>query len=475
VSWQADKDIPEGEITAVEPGVISEPEAPAAEEPILLETAEAVAVELVSEPVRVIGGRLSPTRWFPALTGVGTLGALLVGVQAATATVVPPPQFVLAPGAIPQPAGEVFTEAFPTLPPELLPNPGLIGPPAPAAPTVAGPGGLKGPSTMIASGRLPGVIGFLGPINGPLNTDLSGIGPVRGPMYRGAPLPGIGSLGPIFDAPAADSTRPGAPEASGPPAPGGDVGSELPDPQKLAMARLANPSQTPIRIVPRSQPETGVVSAEKPLGVSLIVRRPAKGYEPGASVPFRIAATADAHLILIGVDGEGRASVVFRSPGPARSVSSQMRAQGPSGPQYLLAFASVNPLTGADVAAALRAHGVGFISPMVTVANQEAQPGAAWSAATGLASGLGGGSKGWPRYEWALSAVSFATVAPPKVAAKPSPDKPAPDKVPEKPAPGEGSALPTAPPAGEKSVMPTVKPEAAPAKGGAGTDAQPSP
>jgi len=194
--------------------------------------------------------------------------------------------------------------------------------------------------------------------------------------------------------------------------------------------------------------------------VSLSVATPRNGYEPGATVAIRASANTDAYFLLIGVDGQGHASTLYKSSSPGRSVGYAVRAQTEEGPEYVVALASVNPLTGGDAAAALRSYGPAFRMPVATVANVAAQPGAAWSAAAGQAASIGGGTKGWKRFEWALSPASFFTHAPVKVAVQ----QKAPEKAIGKTDPNEGSVLPSGPKSdmgapGDKSVMPTPKAE----------------
>lgn len=355
----------------------------------------------------------------------------------------------------------------------LLPGPRFVGPPKPATPpdlqklAGAAPFFPTGPGlTGIApSGSgLRGGIGYFGPVSGPLNTDLSGVQVVRGPIWTGKPLPAVGGG---FLLPRPEAQPESSEIAQHPPQVGApEVGSELPDMQKLALARLANPL-APGAAKPAPAPVPApAVSAEKPLSVSLSVARPANGYAPGATVAVRASASADAYFVLIGVDADGRASTLFKSPGPARSFGYAIRAQTQPGPQYVVVVASAHPPTGGDVAAALRAHGPGFLAPTMQLAAAAAQPGGAWSAAVAHAAGLGGGTRGWKRFEWSVGAASFFTRPPAKVAERPAPEKP---EKPEKPAaaekPAEDSVVPGKPekpeapaPSGEKSVMPTLKP-----------------
>lgn len=317
--------------------------------------------------------------------------------------------------------------------------------------SATGPGTSTGPR---------GRIGYMGPITGPLNTNLSGVGPVRGPIWTGAPLPNVLGIGPLAHGAPQPPQSGAGPRLAGP-ASGGDVGSELPDADKLALARLANPALSGVKPAVAVQ-SPGGVTPEKPLYVHLSVARPARGYEPGATVAVRGSARTDAYFVLIGVDGQGNASTLFRSSSPARSFGFAVRAQSTPGPQYLVAIASVEPPTGGDVAAAMRASGQGFAAPAVALASGGAQPGAAWAAAVSQAAGLGGGAKGWKRHEWSVSTTSFFTRAPTKVAVeRRKPEQPVAPKV----GTPDGSILPTGTkpetPSSEKSAMPVVKPESA--------------
>jgi hypothetical protein len=347
----------------------------------------------------------------------------------------------------------------------------FVGPPYPVITSApAGPMGAPdamasavqetfGPSQVSHSG-LRGGIGITGPLVGPLNTDLSGA-TVRGPIYTGQPLPAIGGIMPRSEG----APQPGQTTPPGAPLVGTEAGSELPDAQKLALARLANPLKVTLPGAAKpAAPTTAAapaVSAEKPLSVSLSVSSPRNGYEPGATVAVRASANVDAYFLVIAVDAQGNATTLVRSSSPGRSVGYAVRAQTEPGPEYVVALASVNPLTGGDAAAALRSYGSAFRMPVATVANAAAQPGSAWSAAVSHAAALGGGTKGWKRFEWALSPASFFTRQPVKVAVQ----QKAPEKAIAKPEANEGSSvLPAGPnsdmgaPA-EKSVMPTPKPE----------------
>jgi hypothetical protein len=313
------------------------------------------------------------------------------------------------------------------------PAPAFVGPPRPA------PADLLTEYLQQTLGSLgAGPIGYMGPIAGPLNTSLSG-GYVRGPIWNGEPLPQVGSPGLLIEAeagalPAAEA----GPEAS----------SELPDAGKLALARLANPTEA-APASPAAHPGAGgpaaapapEVSPEKPLTLRMAFQRPVKGYEPGASVTVKLTAAADAYVLVLGVDGTGRAVTLGKSAGPVRSFGIAFRAQAEPGPQYLVALASVHPLTGPDVAAALRGNGPAWLSPVVTVAREAASPANAWAAAAGHAQLLGGAARGWQRHEWTLAAGSFAVRAPAPPAAE------AAARPPRRPAPTGEAGLPPTPPA----------------------------
>jgi hypothetical protein len=416
-------------------------------------------------------------------TGAALLGALLCGGAGLTLQAQRNPLLDAAANPAPPEVPGLRNPDHDRMASAPLDGPPFVGPPAPARPAPDLPQmaeaipffpsgrGLTG-ITPSGSGKRGG-IGYFGPVAGPLNTDLSGAQVVRGPIWTGKPLPAIGSglLSPQGES-EPGAAGPALPHAG---SPGNAAGSELPDLQKLALARLANPLNAGSTRPGAPAAPAAAVSAEKPLTVSLSVSRPTSGYEPGATVAVRASASADAYFVLIGVDADGHASTLFKSPGAARSFGYLVRAQAQPGPQYVVVVASAQPPTGGDVAAALRAHGPGFVAPMMQVVNEAAQPGSAWSAAVSQAAALGGGSKGWRRFEWSVSAASFFTRQPAKVAERPTaekpekPDKPekpekavASDKPAPKPDSTEGSVLPSKTdspaPAPEKSAVPTAKP-----------------
>lgn len=345
------------------------------------------------------------------------------------------------PGAAPQAAG-----------------PQLAGPPAPGSmangmivPRIGVPTGPMPPIASGGLGGLPGRIGPMGPVSGPLNTDVSGIGPVRGPYYGGKPLPsiagGVAMAPPASPVPGSATTAP-APTVA--PAVTND-NSELPTERTVALSRLANP--LPQARTAAATPAKVDASAEKPLGISLSV---GKSAAVGDAVPVRMSANVDCYAAIFRLDASGNATTLFRWSSPSRSFACLLRPTA-AGQEQLVAVASVHPLNGADVAAALRGAGAGF--------------------AVAPASSLGGGAKGWQRHEWSVATAGLSVAAPAKVAAvKPSAPKvqeksepSAPKTAVRKPAPSQdGSTLPTALP--EKSDMrpvvekPVEKPEAPPAK-----------
>lgn len=301
-----------------------------------------------------------------------------------------------------------------------------VGPPWPLPAT---PLPLLSPLAALTGGAGP--LGYFGPVPGSLNTALTG-GPVRGPIWGGEPLPAVGAPVVVIEP---ESTLELADTG------GAAASSELPDPRKLELARLANPAlaaaaPAPSAVTPpppAAEPTAPAVTAEHPLTVRLTFPRPPRGHDPGATVPVRVVCNVDAHVVVFGVDGAGRAATLGRSAAPVRSFGVALRAQAEPGPHYLVAVAAVHPLTGTDVAAALRGNGTGWLSPVATVANEAAGPVAAWGTVAQHAQGLGGSARGWKRHEWALSAASFAVRSAPRIAADPA----AGEKAPQPPASGQ--------------------------------------
>ncbi|MFN3649354.1 MAG: hypothetical protein ACK47B_07205 [Armatimonadota bacterium] len=353
-----------------------------------------------------------------------------------------------APPRIPESAASVFAPAFQL---EELPGPAarvmgdtyveapeLMGPPAPEAPKSVPNGPAAAPAQVATFG-----------------------GPVRGPLWSGTPLPWLPSgRAPAIPAPGtaipveaprpAEEPQPTA-AAAKPESPA--TSSELPDPKKLALSRLARPELETLKL----EKQAGKVSAAEPLRVELSLAEAGKTVGPGDSLTVRLAATAACYLALIRVDASGKAATAFRAPLPSQRLSLTLKAGAETGAEYLLAVASVKPLSGAQVSAALKASGNSF--PTVQLAS--ANSGAAWNAALAHAGALSGPAARWERFEWAVDTAAVAVRAPEKtVAVKPAPEKPAPEKpasAAEKPSPGKPA----------ESVLPEEKlPEKAPADDG---------
>jgi hypothetical protein len=352
--------------------------------------------------------RLARRNLAPVLSGLGSTALLAIGGHTLTVlngssmrmaaarssgrvALVQPP----APEALPPLAGTPvgLEESQPE-----APSGELMGPPAPGR----------------APGRLAGRIGPMGPIDGPLNTSLTG-GPVRGPIWSGAPLPRVGE-GAMGTEPLIAARPPGPQPVPAMPAGNSDISSEIPDAQKIMLSRLANPQpQTVQAVEPRKKAEA---SAEKPLALQLSIGRPRNGYQVGSTVTVRMSTSIDAFVALVRVDASGKSSTVFHSPGPSRHFTCALRAGPEAGRESLVAVASVHPLSGAEAQAIAASGSAGH----------------------------------WQRYEWAVSSASFATREPdkPRQPAQVDTVKRGPEKV--KPAGTDSSTLPQP----EGSQVPTT-------------------
>jgi hypothetical protein len=210
--------------------------------------------------------------------------------------------------------------------------------------------------------------------------------PVRGPIWRGAPLPGAGA--PAIAAPESPAAADGS--------------SEIPDSRRLELSRLANP-KTELRPRSPSSPGGGnAVSAEQPLSLRLSVSRPAKSAASGDIATLRAEASADCHAIVIAVDAAGRAALLFRTPVPLRSFVVPLSLGEADGVLYVVALVSIQPAPGPDAAGWLRGL-PGFASSASSSAAAGVTPAAAWEAAIRLAAELSAPARKWQRYEWAAA------------------------------------------------------------------------
>ena len=209
------------------------------------------------------------------------------------------------------------------------------------------------------------------------------------------------------------------------------------------------------------------MSAENPLNLHLVL---GGKHEPrvGEAVTAHVTANSECYAALILVDAAGKASTLFKSPTPTRSFSILVKAGPSAGSEYLLAVASIHPLSGSDVAAALNG---GSAFPAVTSAVEgSVQPAVAWGAAVAQAATLTGAPQ-HPHHIETATAVAGVAVRPPLLASRPGgvahleagnhpSDRPAP-----KPAPrADGS---------DTSVVPSAPTPAAPENKPAGSDAAP--
>jgi hypothetical protein len=298
---------------------------------------------------------------------------------------------------------------------------------------------------------LPGRIGPLGPITGPVSAALPD-GLVLGPQWERKPLPNV--FGPPAPNRAATAALP----------PRSDLSSELPDPRTIALSRLAHPD---LEVRKSDASRSVAVSAENPLNLHLVLggkRDP----RVGEAVTAHVTANAECYAALILVDAAGKASTLFKTPAPTRSFSILVKAGPSAGSEYLLAVASVHPLSGSDITAALNG---GSAFPAVAAAVEgSVQPAVAWGAAVAQAATLAGAPQHPHHFETA-TAVAGVAVRPSLLASRPGgashleagnhpSDHPAP-----KPAPhAEG---------GDTSVVPSVPTPAAPENKPAGNEASP--
>lgn len=266
---------------------------------------------------------------------------------------------------------------------------------------------------------LPGGLGPLGPITGPLNTELGEADAVVGPTWDRKPLPGLAGAQTGAVVPAA-------------PGSGDELSSEIPDQRLVELSRLANPPAESGKPVTRAP---GKATAENPLTLKLDLGRAAAGCRAGEAVTVRLSANLDCYLAVIRVDATGTPAM-FRSPAPSRSFACVLRAGPELGSEYLLAVGSVQPLSGSSLAAALRESGITFAAPQ-PASEGGLSPGNAWTAVVNYAAALPGTSKAWARHDWAAAIAGFGTLRGDRVAeSRPSPQRS------EKAAAGEQSVLP---------------------------------
>jgi hypothetical protein len=281
-------------------------------------------------------------------------------------------------------------------------------------------------------------------VGGPLNTALPQ-GPLIGPVWERKALPNA-LAGPLMVQRPASQAATAATDAS---LPASDVSSELPDERTVALSRLANPEMQVRTTAPAKVDE---VTAEKPLALRVALK--ASSFHTGDAVTARVSSNAACYAALIRVDAAGKATTVFQTTRPGKDFTCLLKAGPGAGSEYLLAVASTQPLTAADVAAALRGGGGGFTAVKATVEGGVA-PAAAWTQAVALVDSLDGGQRKLARFEWSADTATFVT-QPAALVERPKarvPDvKPTPEPTAEK---GEGSALP-------KPAAPETKPEAKP-------------
>lgn len=379
------------------------------------------------------------------------LGALLIlgagGITLASRSVSEPPAAPVTPPTLMPIGTEPTVAAAPEMGPPRPASLDRVGPPAPIR--VASAAVPAAPRTAPR-----GSIGFLGRVEGPLNTALPDEGALLGPEWARKPLPNV-LMGPL--PPQRTATAPVKPTPAGP-LPGSDISSELPDERTVALSRLANPELQVRTATPAKADE---VSAEKPLSLHVAIK--GINYRLGEPVTARVSANAACYAALIRVDAAGKATTVFQTSRPSKEFTCLLKAGPNSGSEYLLAVASVQPLTAADVAAALRGGGGGFASVKTTVEGGIA-PAAAWSQAVALVDSLDGGQRKLQRFEWSADTTTFVTqpaavvAERPKVRAPETKTAPAREEVKTEPGTekGEGSTLP-------KPATPETKPENKPA------------
>jgi hypothetical protein len=341
------------------------------------------------------------------------------------------------------------------LPPEAHPRPGdiALGPFPPAFP----PPGEVRPEFVG-----PAPEGHVMPVNPPPS------GGGGGPAWSGAPLPALppvgasGLLPPSAAPPMEPAAGAGAPQqAARPPVPAGnaDLSSELPDERSMASARLANPSPQ-IREIP---PQTaGRATPEQPVNLQVSGMRPGQATQPGENLAVKLSLSTDGYLALFRLDAAGQVTTVFQSPVPSRTFSAALSSGTEPGPAHLVALGSLSPLTGKEVAAALRS--------VTGMARSAGVTDAAWERLVGQGARLVGNERDpWQRHEWAVQVLQYTVAGIPQVgattvtverpapaAAKPAPVTPTPSTV--KPAP-VAPQIPAPPPAAP--TPPSVLPEAA--------------
>lgn len=386
-----------------------------------------------------------PLRVAGCLLLLGGVGILLASTQEAPVEAMPPGT-VTAHG--PQP---------PLLPPGYWEQtrstaPELVGPPAPPRQASA--------DKPFPVGGSAGPIGFIGPIPGPLSAD-AGAGPVYGPGWDGKPLPNV-VAGPPIPLEATDGKSPA------PAAPADPASSELPDERTLALSRLANP-QLEVRQAPQVKPATA--TAENPLTVQVALK--GDGFRAGEPVTVRVTANMACYAALVLVNSAGKSSTVFQSPRPTKEFTCLLKAGPTPGAEYLLAVASTQPLSAAEMAPSLRATPISFAAPRAPQTAGEA-PSAAWTLAVAHVDGLDGSSRKLQRFEWSAGAATFVTQSPAVAVGKPQTTVP-PRKDERKPERKEEAPKPPA----EESILPkpdpgTPREDAKPAPGEPKSGAKPA-
>lgn len=231
----------------------------------------------------------------------------------------------------------------------------------------------------------------------------------------------------------------------------------MPVPGSLPMEALSPGPAVPLDVAPRaivprgsagdtgaSAPERPARSAEtssqKPLRLRLQATRAAESaYGTGNWLNIRASGSVPCYLMLLQVDAQGRASILF----PRRvdlsyrpNVSYRMAARSAAGDQgeYLIAVASVYPLTAADALAALEAR-----APSVETAEGAPPLSAALDAAKSALRARADGSSTlgqWEAHAWTVTAAFHPS---PEPAAAPARREPgggdaSPDRAPGQPA-----------------------------------------
>ncbi len=359
-------------------------------------------------------------------------------------------------------AAEAYRLAHPELANgEVIPREKFVGPPLPARIVVA--------RAAMAERR-----GGIGPLFGPqafagaMNTTVSLEGPIRGPIYRGAPLPNTGGLVPL---PGEYETFEPKPET-----PVGDLSSEIPDQRAIALSRLANPDPLTGTTATAEKPGSpaAATAPQTPLTLRLYAVKPRAGFRAGDDVALRLSDSAASYAAVIRDDATGKASVAFKSPGPSTSFGCLVKTGPTAGSEYYVAVASVKPLNGTDVAQALRTVGMTYASAAPS-GDGGLQPIAAWNSAVLYASGAfpaaPAGAGRWQRSEFAVTGASVAVRAAQSVA---STKKPAAATKTAATAPAPKPAAPAAP-APAESVLPTetTKPVEPPKPAAAPNESEP--